>query len=147
MITNFLKIFSVLFVFCGMSGAYAKVEANAIMGKWWTAEKDAQIEIYTDSGKYNGRISWVLPENLEKLDDKNPDKEKRQQKILGLEMLKSFSFKKDSWVDGTIYDPKSGKTYSCKMTLDHEDHNKLKIRGYIGTPLLGRTEIFTRVVN
>ena len=45
-----------------------------------------------------------------------------------------------TYKDGTIYDPKSGKTYSCKMTIDG---NKLKIRGYIGISLFGRTEVWT----
>ncbi|MEO6849303.1 MAG: DUF2147 domain-containing protein, partial [Mucilaginibacter sp.] len=62
---------------------------------------------------------------------------------LGLELLKDFTFDGDDvYDDGTIYDPKNGKTYSCKMTLEG---NQLKIRGYIGISLFGRSEIWTRV--
>jgi uncharacterized protein (DUF2147 family) len=45
------------------------------------------------------------------------------------------------WEDGKIYDPKNGKTYSCKMTLEG---NELKVRGYVGFSLLGRTTVWTR---
>ena len=47
-----------------------------------------------------------------------------------------------TWEDGWIYDPNNGNTYSCEMTLI--DHKTLKIRGYIGITLFGRTEIWTR---
>jgi hypothetical protein len=46
-----------------------------------------------------------------------------------------------SWSQGKIYDPKNGKTYSCKMTLEG---NELKVRGYVGFSLLGRTTVWTR---
>jgi uncharacterized protein (DUF2147 family) len=57
--------------------------------------------------------------------------------------LEGFTAKENGLYDGgTIYDPKSGKTYSCKMTLKGD---KLDIRGFVGLSLLGRTETWTRV--
>ncbi|RZL30018.1 MAG: DUF2147 domain-containing protein, partial [Pedobacter sp.] len=47
------------------------------------------------------------------------------------------------WIDGTIYDPKTGKTYSCNLTL--KDNNTLNVRGYIGISIIGRSETFKRV--
>jgi uncharacterized protein (DUF2147 family) len=44
----------------------------------------------------------------------------------------------NNWEKGTIYDPENGKTYSCKIYL--ENKNTMKIRGYIGISLIGRTE-------
>jgi uncharacterized protein (DUF2147 family) len=60
-------------------------------------------------------------------------------------LLKSFKFnaKNKSWENGEIYDPESGKTYSCNMKMETAD--KLNIRGYIGISLIGRTEVWTRV--
>ena len=46
------------------------------------------------------------------------------------------------WSGGTIYDPDSGHTYSCHLEL--LEANKLKLRGYFGVSLLGRTQIWTR---
>jgi uncharacterized protein (DUF2147 family) len=48
-----------------------------------------------------------------------------------------------TWENGEIYDPKSGKTYSCVMKLESAD--KLSIRGYMGISLIGRSEVWTRV--
>ena len=46
------------------------------------------------------------------------------------------------WKGGDIYDPESGKTYSSYMFL--KDKNTLKVRGYVGISLFGRTEVWTR---
>ncbi len=64
--------------------------------------------------------------------------------MIGLTILKNFEFKsKNVWSDGTIYDPKDGKTYSCKLTL--VSNNKLEVRGYVGISLFGRTETWTKI--
>jgi uncharacterized protein (DUF2147 family) len=55
-----------------------------------------------------------------------------------------FEFKSENnWEKGTIYDPENGKTYSCKIYL--ENKNTMKIRGYIGISLIGRTDTWTRI--
>ena len=77
------------------------------------------------------------------MDKNNPDQAKQGQPVLGLEILNGFEFDKDEWNDGHIYDPESGKTYSCTLSL--KDPHTLKVRGYIGISLLGRTEIWTWV--
>ena len=94
--------------------------------------------------KYFGKIVWLQStvDNKPMVDANNPDEKKRNQPIIGLIMLKSFEFDDDEWDDGTIYDPENGKTYSCHLTL--KDINTLRVRGYIGIPLFGRTEIWTR---
>jgi uncharacterized protein (DUF2147 family) len=65
--------------------------------------------------------------------------------VLGLVILTGFKFDTDEWSDGDIYDPEKGKTYSCTLSL--KDSGTLKVRGYIGISLIGRTEIWTRVAN
>jgi uncharacterized protein (DUF2147 family) len=63
---------------------------------------------------------------------------------MGLLLLRDFVFDgDDTWEDGEIYNPKEGKTYSCKITFDEKD--KIKVRGYIGISLFGKTVYWTRV--
>jgi len=121
--------------------------ADAILGKWLSANGEGQILIYKKESKFFGKLSWIKVPNNDngkpKLDDRNPDKNLQSRPILGLELLKNFTFDGDNiYEHGTIYDPKSGKIYSCKMTLKGD---VLKIRGYIGISLLGRSENWTRV--
>jgi len=62
--------------------------------------------------------------------------------ILGMVIINGLEKDGDTWEDGTILDPESGKVYKCYITL--ENKNKLKVRGYIGFSLLGRTQYWSR---
>lgn len=123
--------------------------ADAIVGIWLTAKKDAKIEIFKQKDKYFGKIVWLkepTEDGKPKVDKENPDEKLRMRAIMGLLILKNFVYVgENKWKDGEIYDPKSGKTYNCKMEL--EKSNQLDIRGYIGISLFGRSETWTRVLN
>jgi uncharacterized protein (DUF2147 family) len=109
---------------------------------------DATFEIFEDQGKLSGKIVAMreprTPEGKEKTDIHNPDPSKRDRPILGLVFMSGFTQKSDThWENGTVYDPKSGNTYSCLMDLDGPE--KIKMRGFLGISLLGRTQVWTRV--
>jgi len=118
-----------------------------ILGKWVNPSGEGQIEIYKRGEKFFGKLVWIKDPNDEKgkpkTDEKNPNESLRNKPVLGLEILKNFEFDGGKWQDGTIYDPKSGKTYSCKLTL--KEANQLSIRGFIGVSLIGRTEVWKRI--
>lgn len=126
-----------------------KYPADLILGKWLNEDKDAHIEVYKEAGKFFGKIVWLKEPNDEvtgkpKVDDDNPDVTLQSRPVMGLVILKDFIFDGDEeWEDGTIYDPKNGKTYDCYMEID--DEGILKIRGYIGFSWIGRSSYWTRV--
>jgi uncharacterized protein (DUF2147 family) len=133
------------FVLLSAGIAFAE-NPDAIIGEWYTAEGKSVVEIYKCGELYCGKIIWLknpkTDEGKEKTDMKNPDESKRGNRLMGLDILSGFRYKgENSWQDGKIYDPKNGKTYSCKMKLDGSE---LKVRGYIGFSLLGRTTVWTR---
>jgi uncharacterized protein (DUF2147 family) len=145
-----MKRLSFLVLLCGLLNIMPALaqNADAILGKWVNPSGEGQIQIYKKGNLYYGKLVWLKFPNDEvtdkpKLDKNNPDKNLQGRPVLGLEILKNFKFDGDDvYEDGNIYDPKNGKDYSCKMTLNG---NKLKIRGYIGISLLGRSEVWTRV--
>lgn len=121
-------------------------DADSIVGQWYTEEGRSIVEIYKCDRYYCGKILWLKypedDEGREKVDKENPDETKRSRKLIGLNILWGFSYEgEDEWENGKIYDPKNGKTYSCRITLDGDS---LKVRGYIGFSLLGRTTVWTR---
>jgi len=122
-------------------------EKDAIVGKWQNPSGEGRIEIYKQGNKFFGKLYWLKEPNENgkpKVDKNNPNASKRSRQIKDLVILNNFVYSgKNVWSDGEIYDPKTGKTYSCKMTLKNKD--KLDIRGYIGISLLGRSETWTRV--
>jgi uncharacterized protein (DUF2147 family) len=141
--------------FCLVISSAWAASPDVIVGKWWNQEKESQIEIYKAEGKYFGKIVYLkepeYPANdpggmagKTKVDRKNPDVNKRNVPLLGLLMLWNFTNTGDNlWENGFIYDPRDGKTYKCKMTMESPDI--LNVRGFIGISLLGRTNTWTRI--
>lgn len=122
---------------------------DKILGNWLSEEKDGRIEIYKTGDKYSGKLVWGkdLVEadgktpRKDRTDTKNPDAKLKSRPLLGLVLLTNFTYDDGEWTGGKIYDPKSGKTYSCTMKLKGD---KLEIRGYIGLSMFGRTTVWTR---
>ena len=145
----FFTLLAILVLTCSIS-SFRKIEnpADAIVGTWLTAGDDnAKIEIFESNSKYYGKIVWLknpIRDGIKALDVNNPDESKRKNPILGLQIISGFEYNAEDniWEEGKIYDPQSGKTYSCNI---RKEGNKLKVRGYIGFSLLGRTEIWTKV--
>lgn len=125
----------------------AQTAKKTIVGTWLNQDKTAKIQIYEQVEKLFGKIVWLKEpdENGKpKTDNKNPDKARHTDPIIGLIMLKNFVFNgKSTWEDGTIYDARTGKTYSSYMTLQAD--KTLKVRGYAGISLFGETNIWTRI--
>lgn len=114
-------------------------ESDKIIGIYWSPKKEAKIEIYKKGDSYFGKSIWVA---IPKKDIENPNVALRKRDILGIGLLTNFSYSDGEYSNGMIYDPESGKTYNCKMSLIGD---KLKVRGYIGISLFGRTEFFERI--
>ena len=139
------KLFLLLFISISFSSFSQK--NSDVTGEWYNAEKDAIITIFEDNNTLSGKITWMLNPNDEngnpKKDPLNPNKDLRDRARLGMVMMTNFSYQKDNvWDGGTLYDPKTGKTYSGMITL--KDKNTLDLRGYVGIALLGRTSTWTR---
>jgi len=123
-------------------------QSDAIIGDWFSQEKDAVIKITkTEKNTFEGQIVWMLNPNDEngnpKVDNLNPDESLQSRARMGMVMMYDFAFDQDNvWDDGEIYDPKSGNTYSGTITLSSE--NSLDLRGYVGLPIFGRTSKWTR---
>jgi len=127
-----------------------EVKGDDILGVWLNEDKDAHVEVYKEGDIFFGKIIWLDEPNEEngepKLDDENEDESLRTRPVMGLLLLRDFVFDEDEWEDGKIYDPKNGKDYKCYMEFsDEDDKDNLKVRGYIGFSLLGRTTYWTRV--
>ena len=126
--------------------AASSVLAKDIVGLWNADE--SRIEIYVCADLLCGRVT-ELDEPLdedgnEKLDKNNPDPALRSRPIIGMDLVAGFSRESETkWEGGTIYDPRDGDTYKCVMKLKRD--GSLKVRGYIGIPLLGKTVVWTRV--
>ena len=139
-----------LWLVCGQAE-----EHEAVLGFWLTEQGRATIEIFNDCEVYYGRISGqrdpqYLPgevegmDGKERVDLKNPDPELRDRPIQDMVFMSGFVYSRGKFRTGDIYDAETGKTYSGQFWLD--DDGTLKLRGYLGIPLLGRNTTWTRSV-
>lgn len=110
-----------------------------------TGRTDSVVRIWEDGGKLYGRI-----ENLIDPDPNDPDPRcmrcsgaLKGQRLVGLRILWGLSKNGEQWTGGEILDPDSGKTYRCSLTMS-EGGKKLRVRGFIGFSLLGRTQYWIR---
>jgi len=150
-----MRMLSYLMVsLCLVSGLALADDGTAVLGNWLTADGKARVEIVKHDDVYDGSIVWLKEPNYPaddekgmagkvKVDRENPDPALKTRPIIGLPLISGFKYAGDNvWNHGHIYDPESGKLYSCKMTLMMD--GSLKVRGYVGISLFGRTEIWTR---
>ena len=123
------------------------VNSQTIFGKWNSFDEETNkiesvIEVYQKDGKAYAKIIEITdPERQDATCFKCKGKRK-DQKILGMDILTGLKKDDDEWSGGKILDPKNGKEYKCYIKL--LDDNTLKLRGYIGISLIGRTAIWKR---
>jgi len=141
---QYSKLLVLTFFLFGVN-AISYAQTDQIEKVWYNQEKTAKIQVYkAKDGNFYGKMVWLsepLKNGKPKVDDQNPDETKRNTPLIGLILLKHL--KKDGekgYNDGKIYDPKNGKTYSCKITYNG---NTLDLRGFVGISLIGRTSTWT----
>ncbi len=138
---------TIIFCFLLFTSSQALAElakGDAILGVWLNAEQDGYIKIYKKAKTFEGIVvGGVNPDDANRVDINNPEPDRRNQSLLGLIILRGFNFNGvNRWTGGQLYDPNNGKTYQGSLELIDDD--KLALRGYVGIPLFGRTENWTR---
>ena len=122
-------------------------QGDSIEGVWVTQDdatgvKKSEVTIYWENNKLYGKITkLLLPEDQGKkcVECKGED---RGKPIEGMSIVRDLVYVDDNFEDGTIMDPKSGKVYDCYIVM--EDDNTLRVRGFLGFSILGRTQIWER---
>ena len=111
-------------------------------GFWLTENGRAVINTYECKRGLCGSIHWIIDGGM-KIDEKNPDPEFKGQPLCNLVILWGFNKDGDDWEDGKIYKADDGDIYNATITV--KDENTLALRGYVGVPLFGKTQTWSRV--
>ena len=123
-----------------------------ITGCWFVESGDAVVALAEEDGRIIGRIVGLQEPYFLAREDRgeagaprtdleNPDPALRDRPMAGLAIVRGLERDGDRWTDGRIYDPQSGNSYAARAELD--DDGTLRIRGYVGSPLFGRTTRWT----
>jgi uncharacterized protein (DUF2147 family) len=117
------------------------------VGHWQVVNSDGspggKVDTYIENGKLFGRVTEVRPGRTPKDVCDKCSGEFKDQLILGMVNMREFHSEGDDWVGGTVVDPENGKQYKGKIWAVGKD--TLRMRGFIGISLLGRTETWTRL--
>jgi len=143
------RVLAALALAMGVSVVWAQATP---VGVWKTIDDDGKTEksvvrITDAGGKLNGRIETLFDATKkDAVCDKCSD-ERKDKPLVGLMILRDVA--KDTedqtlWSGGNILDPNNGKVYKVRLR-PIEDGRKLEVRGYIGMPMLGRTQTWIRV--
>lgn len=118
-------------------------EQDGVYGLWLVGSKRAAVEITPCKKSLCGQVVWIIEGGLTR-DKNHPNKAKRDRAICGLKILRGFERDEPGkWSDGEIYDAKEGKTYKASIRV--KDNDRLFLRGYVGIPLFGKTQEWTRL--
>ncbi|PTY38816.1 hypothetical protein BGP77_10175 [Saccharospirillum sp. MSK14-1] len=127
----------------------AFAESMSAEGNWRTiddetGEAKSIVRIWNDGGELKGEIVELLNPT-----EPNPvctecKGSRRNQPLVGLNIIWGLEQDGDEWVDGNILDPQNGKEYSAQLKVT-EGGSQLEVRGYLGFALIGRTQTWHRV--
>ncbi|SHM68777.1 DUF2147 domain-containing protein [Polaribacter sp. KT 15] len=122
------------------------INSQTIFGKWnsknETGTVDSVLEVYEKNGKAYAKVVEILNPARKNALCVDCEGEYKDKPILGLDILSGLEKDDDEWSGGQIIDPRNGKTYKCYIKLVNA--NKLKLRGYIGVSLFGKTAYWER---
>ncbi len=132
------------------AGAAVAQPAASPLGTWLADDGKSRVQISPCGDQLCGTVTWLKnpldDAGKPQVDKNNPDPALRGRAIVGLQILQGLvkdDSGPDQWEGGSIYDPESGKTYSCTIAL--QDANTLRVHGYVGVAMFGRTQVWTRV--
>jgi uncharacterized protein (DUF2147 family) len=111
-----------------------------------SGKPEAEFRITDCNGLYQGKIVKIFPrpgENTSSLRCTECEGKQKNAPVVGLTFIKGMRRKGLEYRDGTILDPRDGSSYNAQMELSPDGQN-LSVRGYLGIPLLGQSEIWHR---
>ena len=134
-----LSVLAVLALFVPQTAS----AADPVEGFWLTQNERAVVNIEACGDSMCGYVYWIIEGGLQ-YDENNADEARRNDPICGMQILKGF-VKEDvgEWDDGEIYKADDGDVYDANIEILED--GTLKLRGYVGAPIFGKTQIWSRV--
>lgn len=129
--------FALAALLAASGAARAASLADQVQGDWLTADKGGVIRIHPCGDAICGTIVGVS-----EFPNGSPPMGKDGKPTCNRTIINGMR-PDDDVLHGTVTDPGEDKVYTANLRIG--DEGELRLRGYIGTPLLGRTEVWTRV--
>jgi len=126
----------------------AAAQEATLAGVWLHANQRIELEMAPCGDRLCGKLVWFKnptdADGRPLVDRHNPDPALRTRPLMGLTVLEGLRRADErTWEDGKIYNPTDGQSYD--VTISIEDDRTARVRAYLGVPLFGQTQIWTRV--
>lgn len=150
--TNYLPMSKIVFSFllCALSLNLWAQKSSDVIGVWKTIDDEtgkakSHVELYMKGDQLYGKVTKILnPAKANSICEKcDDDDDRKNKKVLNMEIIRNMEWDDDEWDDGTILDPNKGSIYDCKLWIEPETPDLLYLRGYIG--FVYRTQTWHRV--
>ena len=142
-VKRYMHFLPSLAILAAASGPLLLAQPSGVIG-YWKEPEGSVIQIDTCGREICATLVAISPSAPARVDGKNPDAKLRQRSLCGLRIGEGFHLASPVKAEGgTIYDPKSGKTYRGVMAAHGEE---LDLRGFVGLSVFGRTERWTRAL-
>ncbi|MEN3274628.1 MAG: hypothetical protein V7631_418 [Massilia sp.] len=132
------------------TSAAAWAQNNSAVGLWKTIDDEtgkpkALVRVTEENGTLQGKIEKLFRGPNE---EQNPvctkcTDSRKNQPMIGMTIVSGLKKNGDEYTGGEILDPAAGKVYKSKATL-RDGGQKLEVRGYIGAPMFGRSQVWQR---
>lgn len=139
-----LSTLLVIFCLCSFT-----LQAQSVFGKWKTVNDETGVshsivEIYKDNetGEVKGKLVRMLKEEMRDKLCTLCEGERKNEPLEGLLILEGLEKEGSEYGGGVVMDPKTGKEYKCKIWVDENNPDLLKVRGYMA--FLYRTQTWER---
>ncbi len=142
-----VAVLAVLSAAAFVSGMACAQDRGSPVGLWKTIDDETKqpkslVRIVEQDGALVGRVERVLTGRADAVCERCTD-ERKDQPVQGMTIIRGMKPEGGAWEGGNILDPNNGKVYRSRMTL-LEAGSKLEVRGYIGAPLFGRSQVWLR---
>ena len=143
-----MRILATLLFFVGLK--FSVLAQPSAADKWVTIDdktgnKKSVVELYKEDGKLYGKIVYLFPREGREPNPKCKEctDDRKDQPLVGLQIVRDLKWNGTSWEGGTIVDPENGKIYTVKMWVSGKNGEMLQVRGYLGP--FYRTQTWIRI--
>lgn len=109
-----------------------------------TGKPKGIIKIYEHEGELYGKVVKILEEGKEDAICTKCDGDLKDKPVLGMKIIKgAVAHKNGEWKGKHLFDPEQAMTFRCKIWLNPDNPDELKVRGYLA--FIYRTQTWLRV--
>lgn len=134
----------VILMLCSCIGS-----SQSVFGKWKTIDDrtgkpKAIVSIYEKDGLMYGHVVKILEKGKENAKCMKCEGKRKDKPIVGMTIIGGLKEDEDGqWKGKTLFDPEQAMTFRCKVWLNPENPNELKVRGYLA--FFYRTQTWIRI--